>query len=324
MLPILLDHALDLIMLLIIIFSILLIINSINQKINEKNIQHTYIEDIGRLQFEDDQDLKMHVGELKGKIPHYNPEGERKIVVLEFEGDTNASDIRHFSEEVTAAINFCKNDPQKCEVLIKINSGGGIVNGYGLLAAQIERFKKYKIKTTASVDLIAASGGYLGACAADRIIAAPFAYIGSIGVISSTFNYTEILKKIGVSFDEFTAGDSKSTVSPYREINTSQKEEYNRELETIHEAFIKHVCKNRQINTNNKEIFSGKHWLATKAINYKLVDEIKTSDEFISIQLEKGHRAYAIKTKLPKKEVGIINSMIKIASQKILNNQQFK
>lgn len=320
----LLDFCLNLIILITIVFSVFMIINSIGLRLSKDNEPLIYVEDIGRKQFEDDQDLKLEVGILKGKIPDYCEKGEKKLVILELDGDTSASDVDFFKDEVTAAINLCKAEPDKFEILIKINSGGGVVNGYGLLASQINRFKKYKIKTTASVDLIAASGGYLGACAADKIIAAPFAYIGSIGVISSSFNYSEILEKVGISFDEFTAGDSKSTVSQYRKINASQKEEYNRELDAIHKAFIKHVQSNRDIDSSDPKVFSGKHWLASEAIKFNLVDKLLTSDEFIAEKIESGHRVYAIKTKLPKREIGLIDSMIKMASKKILNHTNYK
>lgn len=317
---IILDHTLSLLSLIIIIFTFFIVINSISRKIFEDNNEYIYIEDLGRKQFEEDQDLKLEIGLLKGKVPDYNEPKGKKVIVLNFSGDTDASEVDHFKNEVTAAINLAKPNSEAYEVLIKIDSGGGVVNGYGLLAAQINRFKKYNIHTCASVDLIAASGGYLGACAADKIIAAPFAYIGSIGVISSSFNYSEILEKIGIKFDEFTAGRSKSTISQYREINPSQKEEYNRELEVIHKAFIEHVRSNREIALSNDEVFSGKHWIASVAIKYNLVDTLLTSDEFIADKLENGHSVYEIKTKLPKRDAGLINSMIKMASKKILNN----
>lgn len=319
----LIEHLLNLVSLIIIIFAIIMVINSISRKIYESNNEYIYIEDVGRKQFEDNQDLQYDAGLLKKITEDYKAAGENKVIVLNFDGDTDASEVDYFKNEVTAAINLCKNKSEEYEVLIKINSGGGVVNGYGLLASQINRFKKYNIHTTASVDLIAASGGYLGACAADKIIAAPFAYIGSIGVISSSFNYSEVLEKVGIKFDEFTAGKSKSTVSQYREINASQKEEYNRELEVIHKAFIEHVRANREITSEDDQVFSGKHWIASVAIKYNLVDELLTSDEFIAEKLEKGHHVYEIKTKMPKMEVGFINSMIKMASKKILNNPKY-
>lgn len=320
---IILDHALSLLSLIIIILAVFVVINSVSRKLFEENQEYIYIEDLGRKEFEKDQDLKIDVGLLKGKVPDYIEPKDKKIIVLNFIGDTDATEVDYFKNEVTAAINLAKNNSEKFEILIKIDSGGGVVNGYGLLASQINRFKKYNIKTTASVDLIAASGGYLGACAADKIIAAPFAYIGSIGVISSSFNYSEILEKVGVKFDEFTAGKSKSTISQYREINPSQKEEYNRELETIHKAFIAHVRANREITSQDDEVFSGKHWLASVAIKYNLVDTLLTSDEFIADKLENGFCVYEIKTKLPKRDAGLINSMIKMASKKILNNPKY-
>ena len=163
---------------------------------------------------------------------------------------------------------------------IRIESPGGTVTGYGLAAAEILRLRQHKIKVTASVDQVAASGGYMMACAADRIVAAPFAVVGSIGVVAPVPNLHRLLKKNEIEFEEMTAGEFKRTVSVLGEITPEGREHFRGKLDATHEAFKAHVQECRP-NMDMAKVANGDHWLAREAIGLGLVDELMTGDELL-------------------------------------------
>ena len=122
-------------------------------------------------------------------------ERRKNLFVTEFPGDPTASQVANLREEVTAIV---RNSKPGDEVLVVLQTGGGTVTGYGLAAAQLKRFKENGMKLTICVEQVAASGGYMMSCVADKIIASPFAVLGSIGVISDIPNIYNRLKDEGM------------------------------------------------------------------------------------------------------------------------------
>ena len=158
---------------------------------------------------------------------------------MAFKGDMRATAVRQLGQEIDAVLTVAR--PETDEAVVRIESGGGTVTGYGLAAAEILRLRERKIKVTASVDQVAASGGYMMASAADRIVAAPFAVIGSIGVVAPVPNLHRLLKKNEIDFEEMTAGEFKRSVSVLGEITPAGREHFRGKLEDTHGAFKGHV-----------------------------------------------------------------------------------
>jgi serine protease SohB len=204
-------------------------------------------------------------------------EFKNTIYVIDFEGDINASSVSKLREEVSAILTIAK--PQDT-VLARVESPGGAVHGYGLAASQLNRFRAANINLVVSVDKVAASGGYLMACIANKIIAAPFAIVGSIGVIAQVPNFNRLLKKNDVDYEEITSGEFKRTVSMFGEITEKGKKKFTEQIEETHALFKEFVGRFRpQLNLST--VATGEYWFGTQAISLKLVDEIKTSDEFL-------------------------------------------
>lgn len=200
-----------------------------------------------------------------------------RLFVLKFDGDIAASDTEKLAEEVTALIQIAdKGD----EVLLNLESGGGVVHGYGYAASQLLRLKDHGIKLTVAVDKVAASGGYLMAVVADQLLAAPFAIIGSIGVIAQIPNFNRFLKEKGVDFEQVTAGNYKRTLTLFGENTEAGREKLKEQLEGIHIQFKDFIRRQRpEVDVN--EIATGDHWLAEEAFRLKLVDDLKTSDTYL-------------------------------------------
>lgn len=205
-----------------------------------------------------------------------------KIFVLDFNGDIKASHTDQLREEITAVLSVAQpND----EVVVKVESPGGMVHGYGLAAAQLKRIRDAQIPLTICVDKIAASGGYLMACVGHKILASPFALIGSIGVVAQVPNFNKLLKKHDVDYKEYTAGDYKRTVSLFGEITEKGEEKFRQQLELTHQLFKTFVSRFRP-QLNMQEIATGEFWYGETAINLKLVDEICTSDEYLTKKMK--------------------------------------
>ena len=206
-------------------------------------------------------------------------ESERKpsLYVLHFKGDISASETAALREEISAIIQVAKpND----EVLLCLESPGGVVHGYGLAASQLMRLKQHNIKLTVAVDKVAASGGYMMACVADKIVSAPFAIIGSIGVVAQIPNIHRLLKKHDVDVDVMTAGEYKRTVTMLGENTEKGKQKFQQELEETHQLFKQFVSQNRP-HLDVEQVATGEHWFGQQALNLNLVDEIMTSDDLL-------------------------------------------
>ncbi len=205
------------------------------------------------------------------------PETKPKLFVLAFDGDVEASETDSLREEITAVISVAnKND----EVIIKLESPGGLVHGYGLAASQIKRLKDKGIKTTIAIDKVAASGGYMMACVADKIVSAPFAIVGSIGVVAQLPNVHRLLKKHDVDIEQHTAGEFKRTLTVLGENTEKAREKFQEELEETHILFKEFVSENRP-SVEIDKVATGEHWYGSQALALNLVDEIKTSDDLV-------------------------------------------
>ena len=200
-----------------------------------------------------------------------------QLFVIDFTGSMDAHEVDYLREEVTAIL--CVAKP-KDEVLVRLESGGGVVHGYGLAASQLQRIKDKGIKLTISVDKVAASGGYMMACVADKIIAAPFAIIGSVGVIAQIPNFNKLLKKSNIEFEQHTAGEFKRTLTMFGENNDQGREKFKAELEDVHHMF-KDFVQTQRPELDINQVATGEYWYGIKAKELGLVDDIQTSDDYI-------------------------------------------
>jgi serine protease SohB len=216
----------------------------------------------------------------------------KRIYVLGFKGDLRATAVKRLGSEIDAVLIAAR--PGTDEAVIRIESPGGTVTGYGLAAAEILRLREHKVKVVASIDQVAASGGYMMACAADRIVAAPFAVVGSIGVVAPVPNLHRLLQKNEIDFEEMTSGQFKRTVSVLGEITPAGREHFRGKLEDTHEAFKAHVAQCRP-EVDMAKVANGDHWLAREALGLALVDEIMTGDELL-FRARDSARLYEVST----------------------------
>ena len=210
------------------------------------------------------------------------PEQRKRLYVLGFEGDIKASAADNLREEITAVLNQVEDGD---EVLVKVESPGGMVHSYGLAASQLQRVRDADVPLTIAVDKVAASGGYMMACVADRIVAAPFAVIGSIGVLAQLPNFHRLLKKNDIDFELFTAGEYKRTVTMFGENTDKGREKFSEELEKTHELFKDFVSTNRP-QLDIAKVATGEVWYGKQAVAEGLVDELKTSDAIVQEHLK--------------------------------------
>ena len=228
-----------------------------------------------------------------------------RLYVIDFNGDIKASQVEQLRDEVTSILTIAKPED---EVLIRIESPGGSVNGYGLAAAQLQRIRSQNIPLTACIDKVAASGGYLMACVANKIIAAPFAIIGSIGVVAQIPNFHRWLKKNNIDVELLTAGEYKRTLTLLGENTDKDRKKFQEDLEKIHTAFRQYVLTNRS-QVEIDKVSTGEHWLATDAFDLRLVDKITTSDDYI---INKMNEFKAFKLSIQPK-TSLVNKLLKPA-----------
>lgn len=201
----------------------------------------------------------------------------RRIFVLKFQGSMDAKEVKQLTHEVNAIIAVANDQDQ---VLVRLESGGGVVHGYGLGAAQLRRLRDHGMELIVSVDKVAASGGYMMACVANQIIAAPFAIIGSIGVIAQLPNFHRWLKKHDVDFEQLTAGEYKRTLTVFGENTEQGRQKFKDDLESIHQQFKAFVQQHRA-EVDIDKVATGEIWTAQQAVDLHLVDAIETSDAWL-------------------------------------------
>lgn len=219
---------------------------------------------------------------LKSERKNKETKNKNRLFLIDFKGSMDAREVTSLREEITAVITMAKPED---EVLVRVESGGGVVHGYGLAAAQLQRLRDKGIFLTVSVDKVAASGGYMMACVAQKIIAAPFAIIGSIGVVAQLPNINRLLKKHDVDIELHTAGEFKRTLTVLGENDDKARQKFREELEVVHQQFKSFVSEHRPRMEIDK-IATGEHWLAAEAKKLGLVDDLKTSDDFLLEQYE--------------------------------------
>ncbi|PZP22520.1 protease SohB [Pseudomonas kuykendallii] len=212
------------------------------------------------------------------KLAKKAAEPKPRVYVLDFDGDIKASAVENLRHEVTALLTLAT---PKDEVVLRLESGGGMVHSYGLASSQLARIRQAGVPLTVCVDKVAASGGYMMACIGEKIISAPFAILGSIGVVAQLPNVHRLLKKHDVDFEVLTAGEFKRTLTVFGENTEKGREKFQEDLETTHELFKNFVARYRpQLAID--EIATGEVWLGMAALGKQLVDELKTSDEYLA------------------------------------------
>jgi serine protease SohB len=205
-------------------------------------------------------------------------EGQKdRTFVIHFDGDTAASGVDFLSVEISAVLTMAGSND---EVVVCLESPGGMVHSYGLAASQMMRIRNKGIPLTAIVDRVAASGGYLMAAVANRILAAPFAVIGSIGVVAQIPNLHRLLKKNDVDVEVLTAGKYKRTLTLLGENTDEGREKFREELEDVHALFQEFVAENRP-ELDIEAVATGEAWYGKRALELKLVDGLATSDEYL-------------------------------------------
>lgn len=216
-----------------------------------------------------------------------------KIYVLDFKGDTAASAVEQLREEITLILATAKAGRDR--VIVRLESPGGMVHGYGLAAAQLVRLREAGFHLTICVDKVAASGGYMMACIASEIISAPFAIVGSIGVVAQVPNFNRLLKDNKIDFELFTAGEYKRTVTMFGENTEEGKAKFEEEIQQTH-ALFKHFVEKYRPQLNVEKVATGEHWYGQDALDLNLVDKLQTSDEYV-LGLLPQHDVYTINTR---------------------------
>jgi len=201
-----------------------------------------------------------------------------RAFVIDFKGDLKATAVNSLREEVTAVLSVA--DPED-QVVVRLENHGGTVHEHGLAASQLVRVRERGIPLTIVVDKVAASGGYLMACVADRLLAAPFAILGSIGVLAQLPNFNRMLDNHGVDFEQITAGKYKRTVTMFGQNTDEDRAKLKEELEDVHTLFKGAIARYRP-DLDLDKVATGEYWYGTRALELGLADEIRTSDELLA------------------------------------------
>lgn len=213
-----------------------------------------------------------------------------RVFVLDFEGDIGASQVEALREEITALLQIARNDD---EIVLRLESAGGTVHGYGLAASQLQRLRAHGLKLTIAVDKIAASGGYMMASVAERIVAAPFAIIGSIGVVAQLPNVHRLLKRHDIDYELHTAGEYKRTLTVFGENTDAARAKFREELDEAHGLFKSFLADNRP-QLELPRVATGEHWFGRQALELQLVDELRTSDDYL-LERARDHNVFQVR-----------------------------
>ena len=254
------------------------------RKLNERYrnyreaMQHAVLSEdqFKRLRKEEKKQDKQEAKQLK-KAGDGEQAEKLRLYVLNFDGDMQASAADDLREEISAVLGVARSGD---EVLLRLESGGGMVHSYGFASSQLQRIRDAGITLTVAVDKVAASGGYMMACVAQRIIAAPFAVIGSIGVLAQLPNFHRLLRKANVDFEQLTAGEYKRTLTMFGENTDADRQKMQEDIDDTHLLFKEFVAEHRR-QVVIDEVATGEVWYGQRAISQGLVDELQTSDSFI-------------------------------------------
>ena len=215
--------------------------------------------------------------EEKDKKKSKDEPRKKRVYVLDFDGDVKASGVEWLGHEVTAVLTMAEKQD---EVVLRLESPGGQVHSYGFAASQLERLRQKEIPLTVCVDKVAASGGYMMACTANKILAAPFAILGSIGVVAELPNFNRVLRKYDVDYDVYTAGEFKRTVTMLGENTDEGKKKFVEEIEETHVLFKDMVKRNRP-SLEIDGVATGEHWYGQQCVEKNLIDAVQTSDDYL-------------------------------------------
>ena len=226
-----------------------------------------------------DQLKRQRKAEAKAhKAEQKKPVDKPRVFVLDFDGDIKASATEQLRHEVTAVLSMAQPTD---EVVVRLESGGGMVHAYGLASSQLARLRDAGLPLTVCVDKVAASGGYMMACVANRVLAAPFAVLGSIGVVAQLPNVHRLLKKHDIDVEVLTAGEFKRTLTVFGENTDKGREKFQEDLELTHQLFKGFVSRYRpQLDID--KVATGEVWLGLSALEHELVDGLQTSDEYLA------------------------------------------
>jgi serine protease SohB len=257
------------------------------------------------------KDAKARAKERKraDKARDKQEQAKPRTFVLDFKGDLRASAVASLREEVSAVVQVAKPGD---DVLLKLENPGGTVHEHGLAASQLLRLKQRGLPLTVAVDKVAASGGYLMACVADRLIAAPFAIIGSIGVLAQLPNFHRLLEDKGVDFEQVTAGRYKRTLTLFGKNTDEGREKLRQEVEDVHELFKAQIHAYRP-QVDLERVATGEHWHGIRALELKLVDELRTSDDVLldaAKERDLYHLAYKRRRALSERVLGGVESVL--------------
>ncbi len=294
-----------------------IIITHLNKEINDlKDEIVKAVEDEHTLKKVHKEEKKKAKKEKKAKKKSLGKEGDAKkrIFVLNFDGDPKASQVDELRKAITAVLTMAK--PEKDEVMLRLESPGGMVHAYGLAASQLQRIRSREIPLTICVDKVAASGGYMMACVANKLIAAPFAYIGSIGVLVQMPNFNRLLKEKHVDYEMVTAGEYKRTLTMFGENTKKDREKMEEDIQEVHTLFKDFVRTSRPDMAIDK-LATGETWLGSRARELGLVDETGTSDEYIVAACDNAE-VYEVAYEKKKKITDKLGSVLEGALDNIL------
>lgn len=240
--------------------------------------------------------------------------GSRKrVFVLNFVGNIKASAAKHLRKEITALLSVATTND---EIVVCLENSGGLVHEHGFAASQLQRIRQRNIPLTVAVDKVAASGGYMMACVANRIVAAPFSIIGSVGVLAQLPNFNRLLEKHGIEFEQVKAGELKRTLTMFGKNTDEDRARLTDQMEETHELFKQFIVEQRSI-VDIQEIATGEHWLGKRALELKLVDELITSDDYLLRQSEQAD-IYEVKHTAPKTISEKLMGSVQLAFEKVL------
>lgn len=271
----------------------------INLSENLKNLKHDLKEELlTKKQFKAYEKQLKADEKAKEKAEKEQDEAtlEPRVFVVDFKGSIDASEVASLREEISAILAIAETGD---EVIVNVESGGGMVHGYGLASSQLDRLRQADIHLTICVDKVAASGGYMMACVANKVYAAPFAIVGSIGVVAQIPNFNKLLKKHDIDYEQHTAGDFKRTLTLFGENTDEGRAKFQTELEETHVLFKQFIAKYRP-ELDLEKVATGEHWYGQQAIELGLVDAISTSDDVV-MKLAKQRTVIKVRYQLKKK-----------------------
>jgi len=243
------------------------------------------------------------------KAEEKDSSGKQKVFVLDFKGDIRATGVSHLRQEISAVLSVATDHD---EVVLRLENQGGAVHDHGLAASQLLRLKDRSIPLTVIIDKVAASGGYLMACIADRVVAAPFSIIGSIGVIAQIPNFNRALGDRGVDFEMVTAGKYKRTVTMFGKNSDEDRAKLREELEDVH-ALFKELVSEQRPSLDVEAVATGEHWYGTRAKELGLIDELGTSDNYLMKAVDRAdvyHVTFRVKQTLQEKVLAAFESRL--------------